>query len=65
MMCVELAIKERKIALPAKRLYFYCRWLGVKVSYGYVCEVLREAVKSGHLVVVRDGSWKYYKLRIR
>jgi hypothetical protein len=61
----ELAIKERKIALPAKRIYFYCRYLGVKVSYSYVCEILRRQVEAGHLVVVHDGNWRYFKIRVR
>lgn len=60
---VELVIKERRIALPMSRLYWYARYFNIKTTRANLGRVCRDMVKAGKLAVVLDGKLKYYKNR--
>jgi hypothetical protein len=61
---VELVIHERRIALPAQRLVWYAHWFGIGISPTTAKKLLRNMVKSGKLTVIKDGRYRYYKLRV-
>lgn len=62
---IELVIKERRIALPASRLWWYARWFGIPVSRQHVGAVCRMMEKDGRLLRIEDGKYIYWKLRYR
>lgn len=59
----EIAIKERKIALPTSRIKWYCNWLYLPVTTGQVQYAMREGVRRGKFTIIRDGRVNYYKLK--
>jgi hypothetical protein len=59
----KLAIEERKLALPAKRIHWYCKWLKVKVSLSTVEHLMTIGCIEGHFTFRQDGRVRYYKVR--
>lgn len=57
------SIKERRIPLTAKRIHWYCKWLGLRIHYSYVCHILTDMVLAGDLVYVKEGRQRLYKRR--
>jgi hypothetical protein len=55
------AIGERQIALPAKKIHWYCNWLFVPCTLRQVRTAMYVGVKEGQFAVVRDGGVNLYK----
>lgn len=55
------AIKERKIALPLKRIHWYCNWLFVPCTRAQVRTAMETGVEEGRFIKVTDGRCVYYK----
>jgi len=62
---INMVIHERRIALPASRLHWYVNWFGYKCKPSATSATIRQMVKDGKLVEVKDGSVTYYKNRIK
>jgi hypothetical protein len=60
---IELVIRERRIALPASRLYWYAKWFGLQCTRGTVTHVIHQMCQDGRLIRVMDGKHRYYKNR--
>jgi len=56
------AIKQRRIALPTKRIVWYCRWLGLKAKPGTIVKILTQMVLDGKLKAYHEGKVRYFKL---
>jgi len=55
------AIRERRIALPLKRIHWYCNWLYVACTRKQVRTAMDKGVSLGLFVKVKDGRTVYYK----